>query len=272
MFILYNNRLVPEEEIRLPLTDRAFQYNDGFFETAIIHEGRLRFWQNHRQRMQEAALALQLELPSYILSPAFEEHLLQLAEQEKAHGAGRLKLKVWRAGAGLYTPQTHQVNVLATVAPIVALPSRKPLQIGICKAAHTSYTPLSHFKGPNGPLYVLAAHEKSINQLDDMLLLSQAGMVAELTSSNIFWVQNQVLCTPALETGCINGIARRNILRYAQQQMQVQEVMLSPDHLLKADAVFAANVTGIRGIESIEGQPISQQEEFVQQLRLSLGL
>lgn len=272
LFILYNKQLLQAEDLHLPLTDRAFQYNDGFFETAIIRNGRVRFWPDHQQRMREAAAALKVELPDYIYEADGEHLLLQLAQQEKATNFGRLKLKVWRAGEGLYTPSTNKVNWMATVSPAIAS-AMAPLHIGICRQVHTAYTAVSHFKGPNAPLYVLAGLEKQAIKLDDMLLLSSSGYVAELQSSNVFWLRGEVLYTPDLRSGCVNGIVRRNILRCcAAQNQPVQEVLQEPETLQQADAVFAANVTGIRGIASINGEALQQKEAFLEQLRKELGL
>ncbi|CAM3541743.1 aminotransferase class IV [Pontibacter korlensis] len=271
MSILYNNQLLEEEEFRLSLLDRAFQYNDGFFETAIIADGSIRFWNSHKQRMQEAATALQLNLPARLLSREFEETLLKLAEAGKALSCGRLKLKVWRAGEGLYTPQTNDLNWLATVAP--ATPAgQNPIHVGICQKVTTAYTPLSHFKGPNAPLYVLAGLEKQAQQQDDMLLLNQQGKVAELISSNLFWLKGDILYTPSLEAGCVNGILRRNILQWCLDKLEVQEVLQESEVLRSADAVFAANITGIRSIASIDQQYLNQQEVLIEKLRQELKL
>lgn len=270
--MLYNNHLLHEQELQVPVSDRAFQYNDGFFETAIIADGRLRFWAQHQQRMQEAAEALQLQVPAYFFDTAFEEQLLALARQEAADRYGRLKLKVWRAGAGLYTPNTNAVNWLATAQPASPAPCT-PLHIGVCRNVHTVPTPLSQVKGPNAPLYVLAGLEKQAQQKDDLLLLSAAGMVSEMISSNVFWLRENVLYTPALETGCVKGILRRNIIGWCQSQgIACQEVKHAPEQLLQAEAVFAANVTGIRGVASINGAPVRQQESFLTMLRQGLHL
>lgn len=270
MFILYNNQQLPESELRLPLHDRAFQYNDGFFETAILQDGRIRFWHSHLERIGEAALALQLELPSYFFSGELEEKLLELARLQKAEKCGRLKLKVWRAGAGLYTPQTNQVNWLATTAPTTPA-ADKPLHLGICQHVRTAYTSLSHFKGPNAPLYVMAGLEKQ--EHDDMLLLSQQGKVAELISSNIFWLKEGVLYTPELSTGCVNGILRRNILAWCSgKSIAVAQVQHNPEGLYFADAVFAANVTGIKVVASINGRELNQRNSFLEELRKGLQI
>ena len=266
MQLLYNNRLLQENELRLPLTSRAFQYNDGLFETIMIRQGRLCFWESHVQRMQEAAAALHIVLPPAFSSSAFPEKLLELASLQNAQTHGRLKLKVWRAGAGIYTPETNEVDWMATVQPASPI-LQQELQVGVCKQVQTQYSPLSHFKGPNAPFYVLAGIEKKERQKDDMLILDKEGMVSEFISSNVFWVREGKLHTPALKTGCVHGVLRRNILSWCNKnQVEVIEELTGLNHLYQADAVFAANVTGIRTVASIEDISIKTHHALVKQL------
>ncbi|WP_242928097.1 aminotransferase class IV [Pontibacter vulgaris] len=270
MYLLYNGECIPENELRMPLNNRAFQFNDGFFETIILDKGTLRFWPDHLARMQSAAQSLQMQLPSFFASTSLEKQLLQLAEQNQLIDKGRLKLKVWRAGAGLYTPETNDIEWLATISPVQTT-IQQALQIGVCRNVFTNHSPLSYFKGPNALLYVLAGIEKKEQNYDDMLLLNRQGIVSELISSNIFWLKEEVLHTPALDTGCVNGIARRNILRWCtNQSIKVKEVYFNPDKLQHADAVFAANVTGIRSIASINRVEIKTDQAFIDKMQQAI--
>ncbi len=272
MSLLYNGILISEQELRLPLHNRAFQYNDGFFETIVVQQCKLRFWPDHVARMQEAAQTLRLQLPAEFASSEFADKLLKLAEQNGAINYGRLKLKVWRSGAGLYTPEENSTDWLATVhaqAPAAV----KPLHIGICSSTFTNYSPLSYFKGPNALLYVLAGIEKKDQQADDMLLLNRQGIVSELISSNIFWINNDIIYTPALDTGCVNGIVRRNIVRWCQaQSIKLKEVYFKPERLFKAEAVFASNVTGIKYISSINKSSFAASHPILDKLKEDLFL
>jgi len=270
--LFYNNTFLPDQNLLLPITNRAFQYNDGFFETIMVINGQLRFWKEHQERMREAGHALKLAIPDFFWDAELEEKLLELARLNSADGYGRLKLKVWRAGAGLYTPQTNAVEWLATVAPAVPIPDT-PISIGIGETVRTIFSPLSHFKGPHAPLYVLAGVEKQTRGYADMLLLDAHGNVAELISSNIFWIKGDILFTPALETGCVNGILRRSILRWCRQQgIAVQQTLARAEELLQADCVFAANVTGLRTLGKLEDRQLKLNTVWVDRLQQVLSL
>ncbi|GGF99132.1 aminotransferase class IV [Pontibacter amylolyticus] len=268
--LLYNNHFLPLQDLKLPITNRAFQYSDGFFETIMVVDGQIRFWRDHQDRIREAAAALQLAIPTYFWDGELEENLLQLVKQRKAIEYGRIKLKVWRAGEGLYTPLSNDIEWLANAEVAHPIPD-SGIQIGICQSVRTLFSPLSHFKGPQAPLYVLAGMEKKASGFDDMLLLDAKGNVAELISSNIFWLKDGALYTPALETGCVNGILRRNILRWCLQQgIAVRQVLAIPEELVQADCVFGTNITGIRGIEKLEDSCLRINHDWLQGMKAGL--
>jgi branched-subunit amino acid aminotransferase/4-amino-4-deoxychorismate lyase len=270
--LLYNGNLVPEADFALQVDNRAFQFNDGFFETVIIRDGEISFWQDHLNRINEAAKALYLQLPDLFNSEDFKSQILNLADLNQATETGRIKIKIWRAGAGLYTPLTDKVDWLIT-ATTTNLGIPKALEIGICKNTYTNLSPISHFKGPNAPLYVLASREKNEEGYDDMLVLDKEGFVAELTSSNIFWLKNGTLYTSDLGTGCINGIIRRAIIRWCKHNnLAVKEVYTKVDALLLSDLLFASNVTGLKTIRSIDGKTIDNSSKLISQLANDLKL
>ena len=60
--LLYNGHLLPATA--LPLPNRGLSFGDGFFETLVFAEGRLRYAADHHARMTQAAAVLHLALPA----------------------------------------------------------------------------------------------------------------------------------------------------------------------------------------------------------------
>jgi branched-subunit amino acid aminotransferase/4-amino-4-deoxychorismate lyase len=270
VFLLYNGRIIPEEELSLPVSNRAFQYSDGFFETIIFANGKPRFWTDHVARMQEACAILRLEFPEEFLAKDFLKQVFELGKINECGSIVRVKLKVWRAGQGLYTPQTNHVDWLVTTQSFVQ-PPLIPLKVGICQTIATVASPFSGFKGINAPVYVLASLEKQDRSLDDLLLLDTQGNLAEGTYANLFWVKNQTIYTPSLLTGCLNGVMRRNIIRWAvKNNWQIQEGFYLPAELRNAEVVFTGNVTGLRPIRLLEDEELALDLSKLERLQAEL--
>ncbi|MDO7852640.1 aminotransferase class IV [Hymenobacter convexus] len=247
--LLLNNELLPTAA--LPLPNRGLAFGDGFFETLVFAENRLRLAAYHHARMQQAAAALYLTLPAALATPkALETALAQLAAANRLPTA-RLRLQLWRTGGGRYTPPTDAAEWLATAEPFV--PDDSPIhKADFARNTHSIYSPLSFCKGPQAWLYVRAAHERQQRGLDEIILCDAAGHVAEAGAAAIFWVKDNVLFTPSLASGCVAGVRRAQVLQAAWEAgVEYREGLYGQNELLAAEAVFTANVAAIRPVLAI---------------------
>ena len=260
-YYLHNFLLIPETELQLPISNRAFQYNDGAFETMLFIDGKIRFIESHLNRLKRAAEALHLELPDALSEPetiAFWIEKLITANQ--LSGKTRIKVKIWRSGTGLYIPEKNEAEVLITAEPQKV--SSNFIEIAdFAQSVRTHFSSYSFFKGPNSIQYVLAGIEKKQRNLDEIILLSADGFVSECLASNIFWLKNGMVFTPKTETGCVAGVLRKNLLKLFQaENIPFQEGEFLPVELLRAEVVFSSNAAGIKVIKQISDQ------EFLQEL------
>ena len=247
--LLYNNEPLPAAT--LPLPNRGLSFGDGFFETLIFTSGRLRLAADHCQRMHRAAAALYLTLPVALATPeALEATLASLAIANHLPAA-RLRLQFWRTGGGRYTPTTDAAEWLATAEAFV--PDDTPIgKAGFALETHSIHSPLSFCKGPQAWLYIRAAHERQQRGLDEIILCDAAGHVAEAGAAAIFWVKEEVLFTPSLETGCVAGVRRAQVLRAARAAgIDGHEGLFLNEELLAADSVFTANVAAVRAVRQV---------------------
>ncbi|MCC3158974.1 aminotransferase class IV [Hymenobacter sp. 15J16-1T3B] len=266
--VLLDGALLPAADLALPLPNRGLQFNDGFFETLVLVAGRLRYAADHAARMRWAATALHLALPAALNTPSgLERTLQQLAEANGLTAACRLRLQFWRAGGGLYAPATGAVHWLLTAAPFEPGPATAA-RAAFATSLRTHFSPVSFCKGPYSLHYVLAAQERAARGFDELLLLDAQGHVAEAVAAAVFWLQDGVLFTPALESGCVAGVRRAHLLRVAQQRSVPCQVGLFPaEALLRAEAVFTANVAGIRPLASLEATPLTTEHPLLEALR-----
>ena len=247
--LLLNNVLLPTAA--LPWPNRGLAFGDGFFETLIFAAGHLRLAPDHHARMQRAAAALYLTLPAPLATPeALAATLARLAEANHLRTA-RLRVQLWRAGGGRYSPPTEAAEWLATAEPFA--PNNSPLALAdFARETNSVYSPLSFCKGPQAWLYVRVAHERLRRDLDEIILCDAPGYVAETGTAAIFWVKDEVLFTPALETGCVAGVRRAQVLRAARTAgVECREGLFQQQELLAAETIFTANVAAIRPIQAI---------------------
>ncbi len=245
MNLVYNSDILPAATFGLLANNRAFQYGDGLFETIRYEAGHLWFWPDHFDRLTCGMVALQLVPGTPFGIDELQTQLLDLVQQNGlANAPARLKLQVWRQPGGLYTPTTHAADWLLTAHPTEPFGITTKPRLGIFRDVRLSPSIVSAYKTLNALPYVLAGLFRQQHHYDEVLLLDTHGHVAECVASSIFWVKDHQLFTPSLETGCIDGIVRRQIIR----KYPVQEGLFFPEILSDADAVFCANVNGMQAL------------------------
>ena len=105
---------------------------------------------------------------------------------------------------------------------------------------------------------------------DEAILLNERKEVAECTAANIFCVQGGRVRTPALESGCLEGVTRAVLLEIAAGAgVKAEETTLSLDDHYNADEVFITSTNrNLIGVGEIEGHkfadapgPVTQKLE-----------
>ena len=92
---------------------------------------------------------------------------------------------------------------------------------------------------------ILAKQEAVRVGADDALMLNMESELAECTTSNIFFVKEQRLHTPAVECGILKGLTRDVVLELAEERgVCVEEGRYMIEQLFQADECFITN-TGI---------------------------
>lgn len=111
----------------------------------------------------------------------------------------------------------------------------------------------------------------------EAILLNEAGHVCEGTGENIFIVKDEVIVTPPVSDGILEGITRDTIITMAiDMDMPVMEASITRTDLYSADEVFmtgsAAEVVPVRSVDHRvigEPGPISKilQEKYFRVVR-----
>jgi branched-chain amino acid aminotransferase len=254
VFINFNGEILPADSKLLTVSNRAFRYGDGLFESMRLMKGQLKFAEQHADRLQRGMKALKIDGYSQMDAWFLKEKAEDLSRRNKVKH-GRLRLTVYRNSEGLYAPTQNKMGWCLELTPVDEpryFLNEKGLIMDIYDELPKPTNYLSNIKTCNSLIYVMAGLYKTQNKLDDVFLLNQNGNLCEAGSSNIFiWYQNH-LYTPALSEGCVEGVMRQVIINIAKQNnIPVTEAQISPDILYEAEEVFLTNAG--RGIQCVMG-------------------
>jgi len=253
---LLNGVLIRNRFLGIQLHNRGLNYGDGLFESMRYQRGAILFWEDHYFRLMASMRILRMEIPL-----AFSPEFLMARIQEVVEANGwqgqplRIKLLVVRQAGGYYTPETRAVDYLITAEPLPHFGYRlneEGLRVDLYKDFYKPVNLLSTLKSTSAQLYTLAGIYRKENQLDEVLLLNDQKRVVEALSSNIFMEDGDgIIYTPPLESGCLKGVMRKNIIKMLREAgKEVQEEALNPFALQKARSLFLTNA--VKGISWVQ--------------------
>ena len=162
---------------------------------------------------------------------------------------------VFRNQGGFYTPLTNDVSYFITAEPLevdLYLFDNSDYRVELFKDFYVTPGLLSTLKTNNKVLNVLGSVYAKENQYENCLLLNTNKSIVEALNGNLFLVKDNVIKTPPLEDGCLNGIMRKQVLEIIKKipDFECIEASISPFELQKADELFVTNV--IQGIQPIK--------------------
>ncbi|MBD98675.1 MAG: hypothetical protein CMO34_02445 [Verrucomicrobia bacterium] len=245
----FNNKFYGYQKPAMPI-NRAMKFGDGIFETMRIIDGKVRYFDLHIKRLYAGLDMLRM---NYNLQKINEIKVCidQLIARNEIQAGGVIRLTVFRAGAGRYSPESNQISYVIESEGLKANHfelNSKGLNIGVAESVEIIPGHYSAIKSLNALPYVMASIEKKESINDDLLLLNPQRNIVEATASNVFLVQDRCIYTPPVEDGCISGIGRHLLMRHAQKLgLKIAEKSINIKDLETANEILLTNA--IKGIE-----------------------
>jgi len=259
MHVHLNGELLPEAEAVVPISDRGFQLGDGVFETMRVYRGVPFRWNAHLARLHHGLATLG------ITPPLNDDSLRQAAGEliERNHADDSiLRIQITRgSGQRGYSPKgADNPTIAITTHPAPVIPDPPPRRSLITSSFRIqSNSPLASIKSINRLTNILAKDEADRAGADDAILVNERGEVAELTSSNIFWVGDNTVHTPPVTCGALPGVTRATIMELAAELgIGCSETTCAASELADKPGVFLTVSTWeLLAIATIDGTPVT---------------
>ena len=220
MIIYIDAKFYPEEEAKISVFDHGLLYGDGVFEGIRAYEGRVFKLEEHLRRLEDSAKAILLKIP--LNRDEMRAAVLETCQRNKMK-AGYLRLVVTRGKGylGLSPDRCKKPTVIIIASELELYPEkyyREGLRVVTVPTWRNSPAALDPaIKSLNYLNNILAKIEGQQAGAQEVILLNPQGMVAECSGDNIFLIRDQVLITPKLSSGALNGITRNTVLEIAQE-------------------------------------------------------
>ena len=226
--------IAPTDAATVPLKDDGLYRGDGVFEVIRLYGGRPFALNEHLDRLERSAGAIELPVERSLLGD-------ELAALLERHGDADAQLRIVLTRGGRRLAMIEELTswgetlTLASItySPSVILTGVK----SISYAANMQATRLAQARGA-----------------DEALLVRPDGVVLEAPTSSIFWAgPDGNVRTPSLEAGILDSITRRAVL----DGLEASEGEFALAELESASEAFLASTTReVQGVRTIDGREL----------------
>lgn len=233
MWCFHNGMYVKAEDLRISPFDHGYLYGLGVFETLRTYDGKPFLWHAHFTRMQEALSVYHIQLP--YTEQELHDVIMELNVRNGGDdGYFRVNVSAGEAGIGLAKTTYDEPTVIIFRKPLELPPRGTEKNAVWLDTVRNSPEQHTRFKSHHYANNIVARFEvPSLASLEGFFLNDQ-GYVAEGITSNIFWVTDGIIYTPALSTGILPGITRAHVMTLAP----VIEGTFTKEDMLRADECF----------------------------------
>jgi branched-chain amino acid aminotransferase len=248
--ILYNGKIVAESEIDISILNRGFMYGDGFFETILVRNNTIPFFDLHIKRILKSFAIIGFDGITDFAKDKLKSNLLELLKLEHQQNS-KIRISFFRNGNAGYLSNDNSFSYLATCSEYEFQKAKKS-SATIYFDNKKDKGQLSNLKSANALLYVLSAQYAADKGFEHSIILNSENNVVDATHSNVFIIHQNKIITSPLADGCVDGVCRKILIN----NFDVIEQTISVNQLLQADEIFLTNA-----IKLI--QPINKLEEKI---------
>lgn len=258
--IYLDGEYINENEAKVSVFDHGLLYGDGVFEGIRAYNGRIFRCEEHIDRLYASAKAIMLNIP--LSKEEMTNVLLETCRRNDLRdGYIRLVVTRGKGDLGLNPINCPKPSVFCIAANIQLYPEEmytKGMPIITSAQRRNKATIVDpQIKSLNYLNNILAKMEANRAGVPEALMLNHDGIVAECTGDNIFVVKDNVIYTPPIHVGILDGITRRSVMEIAEKLgYKVIEKEFTLFNVYNADECF---LTGT----AAEAIPVTMVDERV---------
>jgi branched-chain amino acid aminotransferase len=255
-FVNFNGKLFPDNEPVLTASNQSYRYGDGLFETLKMVDGEIALFDRHMDRLFAGLQLLQYKIPALFTREQLHAAILALCKKNKCETPGRIRLSVSRGQGGLYDGD-NKLQFLIECWPAgeqVMRLNENGLVLGSYDQIRKSCDAFSGIKSASYLPYVMAAQMARSQHWNDCLVLNPFGRFCDSSIANLFWIKENLICTPPLSEGPVAGVMRAWLLEQLPAAgFAITEKNCTLEELATSDELFLTNAMyGLRWVRSFQ--------------------
>lgn len=237
--------------------DSGFAFGRGLFETILVKK-RPVLLKEHLHRLNNGLSKIGIN--KFISKEYFMENLKKMQSENCA-----VKIMV------------SEKNIVFTKREVTYTDKHyeEGFSLVVSEVRRNPYSRMTYVKSFNYMDNIIEREIAKKKGFDEVLFLNTDNFVSEGSVSNIFYVKDNKIFTPNIESGLLAGIIREFLINNMKKYYSIHETKVTLEELLEADGVFITNsLMGVMKVRSINNEEVNQSkiisdirnfyEEFIQ--------
>jgi branched-chain amino acid aminotransferase len=229
-----DGKISPTPEAAIPLPDDGVYRGDGVFEVIRLYGGRPFALEDHLDRLERSASAIELPVDRDAVQREVGSLLAQFGDAD-----GALRIVLTRGG-----------RRIAVTEPL----PEWPRSVSVATVTYAPSEILTGVKSTSYAANMQATRIAASRGADEAILVRPDGVVLEAPTSSVFWVSAEGdLRTPSISSGILESITRARVSR----ELHVEEGKWDVDDFRGAGEAFLASTTReVQAISAIDGREL----------------
>ncbi|WP_294392363.1 aminotransferase class IV [uncultured Clostridium sp.] len=221
--------------------DEGYSFGLGIFETMSVIDNHVVLLDYHIQRLKEGMKKLAInvnltrdEIVNYVKDNPMKDGVLKVIISDKNI--------IWQCRDNNYTDEKYKKGFSTCMSSVI----------------RNETSLFTYIKSLNYGDNIIEKRLAAQKGYDEPIFLNSKGQLTEGAVSNIFFIKDDVIFTPDLSCGMLNGTIRKYII----DKYEVVEKVIYPEEIIDFDEMFLSNsLMGIMPVRSFEGHKFKTREK-----------
>ncbi|WP_411827816.1 aminotransferase class IV [Luteolibacter sp. AS25] len=264
--VWHDGVFLDEEDFRVSPKDRGLCHGLSLFETILAVNGRPRLLGEHLKRLNYGLDRLGVRSVEVSVGGLDVAMTSLLKHNELSSGLARIRFTVSLGDGALNEIDSGAAWAWMTASRVGSMGGAVKMTVAPWKRDTQSV--LRGLKIGSYAEHLIATDLARREGFDEILFYNSSGELCEAAMANIFLIKGKQILTPSLDSGCLPGVTRAEVIRISKVLgITCVEKPLSPKDVAKVDGMFlTSSIKGPVWVAAFDGK-FFEQHDFFQRIR-----
>ena len=275
-YVSVNGDLLNSRDANIPAVSSGLFYGAGCFETMRYETSGIFRLHEHVERLNRGLAYLEVPDSQFLSGSTLLKEITELVKKNGLMDntvrvrvqASLLETKGYQKDEGLALTRIITCKEIRSTKPVSCKLVSSAVRVvpGECRPANLKLSNMLHYR---------KAYRQALDAgVDDALMRTINGHLAESSIANLFWKKGNIIYTPSADCDILPGIMRNCVIEIIKntEGLNLKEGKFYPSELTDAECIWLTNsVQEIKPVGEIDGKHCPIDLQFFEMLKEALN-